>query len=88
MASSETIQGIRVFNAERVVYPLVGFTKRDVINYYIRIAPYILTHLKKRPVTLKRYPDEAGGQFFYEKDAPAFTPAWVTRFPVWRRSGG
>ncbi|MBV9608776.1 MAG: non-homologous end-joining DNA ligase, partial [Acidobacteria bacterium] len=85
--SEVTIQGIRVCNADRVVYPLVGFTKRHVIDYYVRIAPYILPHLKDRPVTLKRYPDEAHGQFFYEKDAPAFTPDWVTRFPVWRRSG-
>src|SRR5581483_9589330 len=87
MHAGETIHGIRVFNADRIVYPLVGFTKRDVINYYVRIAPYALPHLKNRPVTLKRYPDEVSGQFFYEKDAPAFTPDWITRFPVWRRSG-
>ncbi len=69
------------------MYPLAGFTKGDVADYYRRIAPFLLPHLKDHAVTLKRYPDDAGGQFFYEKDAPAFTPSWVRRFSVWRRSG-
>src|SRR5205085_3398230 len=63
------------------------FTKRQVIEYYDGVAPFILPHLKDHPVTLKRYPDEAGGEFFWEKDAPAFTPKWVKTFAVWRRSG-
>ena len=52
------------------------------------MAPYLLPHLKGRPVTLKRYPDGTRGPFFYEKDAPTFTPDWVTTFPVPRRAGG
>ena len=50
--------------------------------------PFCLPHLKDRPVTLIRYPDGITGQFFYEKNAPKFTPEWVTTFPVPRRSGG
>ena len=72
---------------DRVIYPVAGFRKRDVVDYYQRIAPVLLPHLENRPVTLKRYPDQAQGEFFYEKDAPAFTPKWVETFGVWRRSG-
>src|SRR5581483_10377270 len=70
-----------------VVFPLAAFTKAQVVDYYVRVAPFIVPHLKDRPVTLKRSPDEAGGEFFWEKDAPAYTPEWVRRFPVMRRSG-
>jgi bifunctional non-homologous end joining protein LigD len=78
---------ITVSNLEKVLYP-AGFTKGQVIDYYIRVARFILPHLKDRPITLKRYPDGVNGQYFYEKDAPKFTPAWVKTFPVPRRSGG
>lgn len=58
-----------------------------MIDYYIRASLFLLPHLKNRPVTLKRYPDGVRGQFFYEKDAPRFTPEWVKTFPVPRRTG-
>jgi bifunctional non-homologous end joining protein LigD len=59
-----------------------------VIDYYVRVAPFILPHLKNRPVTLKRYPDGVTGEAFWEKDAPSFTPEWVERHPVPRHAGG
>ena len=74
-------------NLDKVLYPS-GFTKGQVIDYYIRVADYLLPQLKGRPVTLKRYPDGVEGAHFYEKDAPAFTPEWVRTFPVPRRTGG
>jgi bifunctional non-homologous end joining protein LigD len=85
-----TVEGreITVSNLEKVLYPGAKFKKGEVINYYVRIADYLLPHLKDRPVTLKRYPDGVRGQFFYEKDAPAFTPEWVQRFSVPRRGRG
>src|SRR5256886_2636007 len=72
---------------DKVLYP-VGFTKAQVIDYYLRVAKFILPHLKDRPVTLKRYPNGVTGEFFYEKRAPRFTPEWVKTFPVPRRDGG
>jgi bifunctional non-homologous end joining protein LigD len=72
-------------NLDKVLYPAGRFTKADVIHYYFAIAPFILPHLKNRPVTLKRFPDGMTGESFYEKDAPSFTPAWVKRTPVPRR---
>ena len=73
-------------NLEKPLYP--GFSKAQVIDYYVRIAPVLLPHLKDRPVTLKRYPDGVEGSFFYEKNAPKFTPEWVETFDVPRRAGG
>lgn len=79
---------IRLTNPDKVLYPRAGFTKRQVVEYYIAVAPYLLPHLEDRPVTLKRYPDGTRGQHFYEKDAPTFTPDWIKTFPVPRRAGG
>src|SRR5688572_22151262 len=82
-----TVEGrrISVANLEKVLYPGGKFTKADVINYYIRVSKYLLPYLKNRPVTLKRFPDGVFGDFFYEKDAPAFTPPWVKTIAVPRR---
>ena len=91
-ASAETLRigehKIRLTNPDKVLYPRAGFTKRHVVDYYVAVAPYLLPHLRDRPVTLKRYPNGTRGHFFYEKDAPTFTPAWVKTFPVPRRAGG
>ena len=73
---------------EKILYPAGKFTKADVIDYYRRVATYLLRHFRNRPVTLKRYPDGVFGEAFYEKDAPGFTPEWVKTFPVARREGG
>ncbi len=77
---------ITVSNLDKVLYPAGKFTKAQVIDYYIRISKYLLPHLKNRPVTLKRFPNGVFGEFFYEKDAPAFTPDWVETFSVPRRA--
>jgi bifunctional non-homologous end joining protein LigD len=76
--SAETLRigqhHIRLTNPDKVLYPRAGFTKRQVVEYYIAVARYLLPHLRDRPVTLKRYPNGTRGHFFYEKDAPTFTP--------------
>jgi bifunctional non-homologous end joining protein LigD len=66
-----------VSNLEKVLYPKTGFTKGQVIDYYIRISHDLLPHLKNRPITLKRYPDGVEGFFFYEKRCPPHRPDWV-----------
>ena len=77
---------IQVSNLDKVLYPKVGFTKGQVIDYYIRIAPVLLPHLKDRPLTMKRYPDGVEGQFFYEKNCPSHRPKWVKTAKVWSES--
>jgi bifunctional non-homologous end joining protein LigD len=69
-------------NLDKVMYPEVGFTKGQVIDYYTRIAPYVLPHLRDRPLTLKRYPNGVEGGHFYEKNAPSHRPEWVRVAPI------
>jgi bifunctional non-homologous end joining protein LigD len=64
-------------NLDKVMYPEVGFTKGQVIDYYTRIAPAVLPHLRDRPLTLKRYPNGVAGGHFYEKQCPSHRPDWV-----------
>jgi len=73
-------------NLDKVMYPEVGFTKGQVIDYYTRIAPVLLPHLRDRPLTLKRYPNGVEGQHFYEKQCPSHRPDWVRSEPVVLRS--
>jgi bifunctional non-homologous end joining protein LigD len=68
---------LRLSNLDKVLYPEPGFTKGQVIDYYSRIAPVLLPHLKDRPLTLKRYPDGVEGPHFYEKQCPKHRPPWV-----------
>ena len=75
-----------VSNLDKVLYPKDGFTKGELINYYIRIAPVLLPHLKNRPLTMKRYPDGVEGEFFYEKNCPSHRPKWVRTARVWSES--
>ena len=79
---------ISISNPGKVFYNGGKFTKLDVVNYYLTVAPFLLPHFRNRPVTLKRYPNGVHGEVFYEKDAPAYTPKWVKTFPVPRREGG
>jgi len=79
------IQGhtLRLSNLEKVLYPATGFTKKDVIDYYARIAPAMLPHLAGRALTRKRYPDGVDGEPFFEKNAPMHKPDWVKVAPIW-----
>ena len=72
-------------NLDKVLYPKAGFTKAQVIDYYTRIAPALLPHLRDRPLTLKRYPNGVEGEYFYEKQCPKHRPDWVRTEPVWSR---
>lgn len=64
-------------NLDKVLYPETGFTKAQVVDYYARIAPIILPHLRGRPLTLVRYPDGVAGKSFFEKRRPPSAPDWV-----------
>jgi bifunctional non-homologous end joining protein LigD len=75
---------LAVSNLDKVFYPKTGFTKGEVIAYYMKIAPFLLPHLKGRPLTMKRYPNGVDGFFFYEKQCPKPRPAFVKTFSVAR----
>ncbi len=69
-------------NLGKVLYPDAGFTKRDVIDYYARIAEAMVPHLADRTVTFKRYPNGVDGKSFFEKHIPSHAPDWVRRATV------
>lgn len=79
---------VKLTRLEKVLYPAAHFTKAHVVDYYVRVAPFILPHLHDRPVTLKRYPDGVRGEAYWDKDVPSFAPDWVKTFPVPRHTGG
>ncbi len=74
---------LAVSNLDKVLYPKAGFTKGEMIHYYIQIAPVLLPHLKDRPLTMKRYPNGVEAEFFYEKNCPSHRPKWVRTATVW-----
>ncbi|MFB3882848.1 MAG: non-homologous end-joining DNA ligase [Armatimonadota bacterium] len=69
-------------NLEKVLYPESGFTKGEVIEYYLRVAPAMLPHLRGRPLTMKRFPEGVKGEYFYAKQCPHFRPEWVPVSPM------
>ncbi|MDW3217909.1 MAG: non-homologous end-joining DNA ligase [Acidimicrobiales bacterium] len=83
MAESERVHvevdghKLAVSNLEKVLYPLVSFTKAQVIDYYVRIAPYMLPHIEDRGITLRRWPDGVTESSFFEKRCPSHRPGWV-----------
>ena len=73
-------------NLDKVLYPEAHFTKAEVIDYYTRIAPVLLPHLKGRPLTLKRYPNGVDAPFFFEKQAPSHRPRWIKTTAIYSES--
>jgi bifunctional non-homologous end joining protein LigD len=73
---------LEVSNLDKVLYPEVSFTKAQVIDYYVRIAPVLLPHVAQRPVTFTRWPDGVDGQAFFEKNSARHAPEWVASVTV------
>ena len=82
------VQGrkLSLTNLEKVLYPAAGFTKGQVIDYYVRIAPVLVPHLAGRPLTMKRYPGGVDQEYFFEKNAPKHRPDWVKTAHIWSGS--
>jgi len=71
-----------ITNAHKIFWPDEGYTKGDVVDYYEKMAPFILPHLKNRPLSLKRNPNGIRDEGFFHKDAGENAPDYVTVFPV------
>ncbi|HEX7609230.1 MAG TPA: DNA ligase D, partial [Solirubrobacteraceae bacterium] len=78
-AASTRIAGreLALSNLAKVLYPAGGFSKRALIDYYAAIAPVLIPHLHRRPLTVTRWPDGVEGKSFFQKQAPAHRPDWV-----------
>src|SRR5262245_20339877 len=68
---------IELSNLKKVLYPDDGIVKAELIEYYLKIAPTILAHLKGRPLSLVRYPDGITGESFFQKNRPNWAPEWI-----------
>jgi bifunctional non-homologous end joining protein LigD len=72
---------LKFSNLSKIYWPKEKFTKRDLVNYYYQVAPYILPYLKERPQSLNRYPNGITGESFYQKDMTGKAPDWIELFP-------
>jgi bifunctional non-homologous end joining protein LigD len=79
---AKSVPEVEFTHLDKVFFPKGGFTKGQMIRYYLDVAEFILPHLKDRPVTLIRFPDGVAGERFYEKNAPKFAPRWLETFSV------
>ncbi|MBO9570835.1 MAG: DNA ligase D [Chitinophagaceae bacterium] len=72
---------LKFSNLSKIYWPKEKYTKRDLINYYYQVAPYILPYLKDRPQSLNRYPNGITGPSFYQKDVKGKAPDWIDTMP-------
>jgi bifunctional non-homologous end joining protein LigD len=79
---------VEISNPEKVLFPDVGLTKRDLADYYYRIAETMLPYVEGRPVHMHRFPDGIDGEGFHQKRVPDHFPSWIGRAQVPKRSGG
>jgi bifunctional non-homologous end joining protein LigD len=75
-------RALTLSNLSKVLYPAAGFTKAQVIDYYRRIAPVLVPHLRDKPLTLKRYPNGVDDKSFFEKNATKHRPEWIKTTPI------
>src|ERR1043165_1968798 len=78
---------VKLTNLDKLFWPKRGVAKRDLIQYYIDVAPVLLPHLQDRAMVMKRYPNGAGGDFFFMKRAPSPRPSWIEICSIEHSSG-
>ncbi len=78
---------IKLDNPEKILFPDDGITKKDLATYYERVAPFMLPHVKGRPLTENRFPNGIKGESFFQKEAPAYYPSFIKRSPQ-KKEGG
>src|SRR5215218_8348383 len=84
------VKEVHLSSADRVLFPDDGITKGNLFNYYDRVAPTLVQHLRDRPFTMKRYPHGIDGEVFFQKQAPKHLPGWIAtrQFTTHPREGG
>src|SRR4051794_34549610 len=79
---------LRIGNLERVMFPRTGTTKAALLDYYARVAPVVLPHLRGRLLHMHRYPEGVEGPRFWQKECPEHKPDWIPTVGVWSRDKG
>jgi bifunctional non-homologous end joining protein LigD len=80
-------RAVRLTNLDKIFWPELGLTKRDLLQYYADVAPVLLPHIAERAMVMKRYPDGAGGEPFFMKRAPQPRPDWIETCAITHGSG-
>ena len=83
LRATEVEKTVAISNPAKVYWPADDLKKKDLIDYYQAISPWLLPYLTNRPVVLTRFPDGIDGKSFYQKDAPDFVPKWIRTEPIW-----
>lgn len=79
---------IEITHPDKILFPKTGIAKQEIVEYYAKIAPIMISYTKNRALTMLRYPSGIGEEGFYHKDAPEYFPAWIKRVPVEKQEGG
>src|SRR3984893_11784819 len=84
-----TVEGgpVRLTNLQKIFWPDLKLTKRDLLQYYLDVSPWLLPHLKNRAMVMKRYPNGISGDFFFMKRAPSPRPPSIPVCPIEHHSG-
>jgi bifunctional non-homologous end joining protein LigD len=80
-------QAIKLTRPDKILFPEAGITKAELVDYYRRIAPWMVPHLRGRPLSMQRFPDGIGEPGFFQQAAPRFAPEWVRRVTL-KKAGG
>ena len=78
---------VHLTHLDKLFWKRPEITKRDVLQYYAEIAPFLVPHLRNRAIVMKRYPNGAAGKFFFMKRAPSARPGWIETCSIEHRSG-
>jgi bifunctional non-homologous end joining protein LigD len=79
---------VKITRPDKILFPEDGITKRDLVDHYRRIAPWILPHLRDRPLALERYPDGIDKPGFFQKTTPFYYPGWIETVTIKKKMGG
>ena len=78
---------VEITHPERIVFGKSGLTKKDLIDYYLKIAPIMMPYLDNRPISMQRFPNGITDEGFFQKDASAYFPDWITRKSITKDNG-
>lgn len=81
--SSSATTRVAITNPDKIFWPAERYTKADLVDFYRRIAPWLLEYLRDRPLVLTRYPDGIEGKSFFQKNAPEYVPSWLRTQTMW-----
>ena len=87
MIHEKRFECVRFTNVDKLLWPEDGYTKYDLIHYYLQAAPYLLPHLCNRPLVVTRYPEGISGDGFYQKNLPQGAPSWLGRVEIEHECG-